>query len=652
MAAKFWRDRRGGITVLAATMLPALIGMAGLATEYGNALMVRSKTQRIADAAAFSGAMAYSSNASTDALNAAVSRIATLNGILSSAAVGSLVTSPTNDGNQAVQVTVTSSAPLGLSQILGTSSQISVTSTALAELKPNGWACIIALNGSGTGVTLSGSTAVTASTCAVSSNASVAAPNGTSITSPIVTYNSSTAPSSTTIANIHAPSGGTLAISKKATSDRLNTNTTITGEASHLTSVALLTSPSAPSPPSATNLAFNNSPASFSQGGCQFNLSGSTWTGTCSGNGPFNFNTVTLHGGLTVNFNVSGSTSAVYNFNGNIDGSNGTAINFGPGTYNISGGIIVGGGMTMSFKAGTFNIGKLASTCNSATGYSICNSGTSLSFLGSSTFVMAGGIYSAGNSILTLGTTAVGLTSPTSNSFNIGKAGDGNSLVVSGGAKTTFADATGTGDVFKMAGNLTSAGGSCLVVSAATDHDINGSIATAGGTYFGAGTYSVTGYVAAGVGGGGDVTCQVNGTSGSLGMTGSGVTFGIAASSTPSSGSCSGAAFCVASGYGHVNLTAPTSGSLTGLVVMGPTTSTNTAGATFAEGSSGTSLSGVFYLPYGPVTLSGAANVGNGTGQCLELIGSQITLSGGTALASTCTGLGDGTTGTTIVLVQ
>jgi hypothetical protein len=85
---------------------------------------------------------------------------------------------------------------------------------------------------------------------------------------------------------------------------------------------------------------------------------------------------------------------------------------------------------------------------------------------------------------------------------------------------------------------------------------------------------------------------------------------------------------------------------------MGPTTSTNTAGATFAEGSSGTSLSGVFYLPYGPVTLSGAANVGNGTGQCLELIGSQITLSGGTALASTCTGLGDGTTGTTIVLVQ
>ncbi len=355
---------------------------------------------------------------------------------------------------------------------------------------------------------------------------------------------------------------------------------------------------------------------------------------------------------MTVNFNTAGSSSATVNFNGNIDGSSGAGLNFGPGTYNIAGGIILGGGMTMSFKAGTYNIGKLTNSCNGSAGYSICNNGTSLIFLGSSTFTMAGGIYNGGGSILTLGTSAAGLTSPTSNSFRIGKANDGNSLVTGGSSKTTFADATGAGGIFRMAGNVASAGGSCLVVGAATDHDINGWISAAGGTYFGAGTYSVTGYVAAGAGGGGDVSCLINGVTQNLGFFGNGVTFGIAASVTPSSGSCSGAAFCVAAGYGHVTLAAPTVGSSAGLVVIGPTTSANAARAIFAEGATSTSVSGAFYLPHGPITLSGAASVGNGSGQCLELVGSEVTLQGGATLASTCTGLNGGTTGSTVVLVQ
>jgi hypothetical protein len=140
-------------------------------------------------------------------------------------------------------------------------------------------------------------------------------------------------------------------------------------------------------------------------------------------------------------------------------------------------------------------------------------------------------------------------------------------------------------------------------------------------------------------------------------MSGSGVTFVISATSTPSSGSCLGQAFCVASGYNHVTLTAPASGDTAQLVVIGPTSSANTAGATFAEGAVNTSLSGSFYLPHGPLTLSGGASVGNGTGQCLEMIASQISLAGGTALASSCTGVGGTTvsasgTTTPIVLVQ
>src|SRR5262249_12267122 len=124
------------------------------------------------------------------------------------------------------------------------------------------------------------------------------------------------------------------------------------------------------------------------------------------------------------------------------------------------------------------------------------------------------------------------------------------------------------------------------------------------------------------------------------------------------SNSCAGVsntAFCVAAGYNHVTLTAPGSGDTTqGLVVVGPTTSTNTSPASFGEGASATSVSGAFYFPYGAITLSGAATLGNGASQCLMLIGSQVTLSGGSAVASTCSipgYSGSGSTGS-IALVQ
>lgn len=39
------RSKRAGVTILAAVMFPTLVGMAGLATDYGDALL---KAQRIA----------------------------------------------------------------------------------------------------------------------------------------------------------------------------------------------------------------------------------------------------------------------------------------------------------------------------------------------------------------------------------------------------------------------------------------------------------------------------------------------------------------------------------------------------------------------------------------------------------------------------
>ncbi len=161
-------------------------------------------------------------------------------------------------------------------------------------------------------------------------------------------------------------------------------------------------------------------------------------------------------------------------------------------------------------------------------------------------------------------------------------------------------------------------------MSAAPAHDLNGAFSLAGTAILGAGTYTIAGNFALGAGGGGG------------NVTGSGVS--IVTSGT----------FSVAAGYSNVTLTAPTSGTMQGLVVAG----NGAGGASFAEGASGNSLSGAFYFPVAPITLSGAGNVGNGPGQCLELIGSTISLSGGSVLASTCTGLAGTSSGGQVVLVQ
>jgi hypothetical protein len=645
-------DNRGTVTIFAAVAFTLLIGFAGLVTEYGSAVLAREDTQRVADLAAYSGALAYNAVGTTDALNTAVDRIGTLNGIAAGDLAASVGTSPSGDGNSAVEVTVTTEVPLALAHVFSTATQLTVTASAYAEIKSSsaGNGCVIALNTGGTGVTLSGGTALNAPACAVASNYTVSVPCGTTITTIVVNYDSSSTPSEP-CSGISAPSGKTLSIAKKLTADPLAGTSPITTPVAHISTVAAMTAPSAPTVSAGNSINFaytttgSSSPGHLVPAGCSATFSSPTWTVACTGAGPFNFGYISLGGGITVNF--TNATSATYNFSSYVYDS-GTALHFGgAGTYNIAGGVQTGGGSTTTFAAGTYNIGPSPSSNCSAGNYSICNTGTSLTFGGPSTFVLSNGIYNSGGETLTMG-------SGSTNSYNIGKnttgSPSGNAFYLGGGSSTTLADATGSGDLFQVVGmvNVSSGGGSCLTLPAATAHDINGSLSTAGGTNLGAGVYTVNGYVALGANGGGDVTC--GGTT--VGMNGNGVTFVISAVSTIASGTCSGTAFCLAAGYSHVTLVAPSSGTTEDLVVIGPTTSTNTAGATFAEGASGTSLSGVFYVPYGPVTLSGGSSVGNGTGQCLEVIGSQVTQTGGTTLATTCSGLGGLSATTSIVLVQ
>ncbi len=679
-------SRRASVSVLAAVILPVVAATSGLAAEYGFGLLASVQNQRVADLAAYGGALAYNSSASTTTMISAIDRVATLNGLATSNISATVVNSPTGDGSQAVRVVVSTTVPRPLSGLLGGATTLPVSAFSYAELKPAGAACIVALSSSGSGVTLSGGTSVSAPACTVASNASVTGSNyavtvpcGTTITTIVVDYATGASPNAL-CSGITAPSGKSLTLARKTTNDPLSTNAGVISALGHMSSVAAITSPGAPSvtatASSSNNVALSyypTTPVTFPGGTATY--SGNTWTVTCTSScsfgsltvsggqnlafsGPssatFNFKNAvstaatTTYGSGNYNFGAGITTSGTttfgagtYNITGNISTSGTTT--FGAGTYNISGSIINGGGATTTFGAGTFNIGSSASSCNSDN-YSICNGGSLLTFTGPTTLVLSSGIYNGGGSTLAIG------SGSTANSYRVGSTSGGRAYYGGGGSVTTFGDASGSG-LFQVKGllDVSSGGGSCLALPAAAQHDINGGFTTAGGTTLGGGVYTFNGYMAMGNSGGGSVSC--NGTSTSL--NGTGVTLVVSGTTTPSSGNCAGLAFCVASGFNNITVTAPSAGTTASLVLIGPAASSGiTAGATFSQGASGATLAGAMYFPNGPISLGGGSSLGSGATQCLEIIGSQIALTGGSTAASTCTGLGSGATSSTVVLVQ
>jgi hypothetical protein len=614
------RDQRASIALVGGVVIAMLTGLAAVAVELGRGYLTQMAEQRTADSAAYAGALAYNATGSAIKMSSAVTNLAVLNGLSSTAASATLVTSPSGDGNSAVRVNVTTSMPLYLAGIFKGGRTMPVTATSYAEVRPNASACIIALLAGGTGVTLSGGTAVTTASCAVASDATVSVPCGTTMTTKTLDYNFAAIPSQP-CGGIKPPSGtASVNIVKAVTTDPLAGSAGIAAAFSHLSSVASLAGPSGPSVPAGTSVDFDYGgnladPVRTQLGtiGCTGALARSTWTVTCPAGGTYKFGTITIHGGLTLNFAVGGSASNTYDFSGRVD-IGGSGANFGPGTFNIAGGIITGGGSTTTFSAGTYAIGPGTVSCAGAN-YSICNTGTSLSF-GAGSFNIAGGINDGGGEQLSLG------GGSSANNFSIGPSSNGYAINIGGGGVATFGDmASGT---FKAVGNIVTGGSSILTFGIAPAHDLNGAISLAGSATFGAGIYTVAGAVALGGAGGGGT---VNGGGVSMITSGS---------------------FSVAAGYANMTLTAPTSGTMAGVVVA----SNGSGGASFSEGASSNTLSGAFYFPNSPITLSGAGNVGSGAGQCLELIGSAITLAGGSALASMCSSLGGSVTGGTVVLVQ
>ena len=114
---------------------------------------------------------------------------------------------------------------------------------------------------------------------------------------------------------------------------------------------------------------------------------------------------------------------------------------------------------------------------------------------------------------------------------------------------------------------------------------------------------------------------------------------------------CSNTALCIGAGFNHVSLVAPASGTYENLAVIGPTSTSNTAGVSINEGASATNFGGALYFPNGPLTLSGGASIGNVLGQCFQVVASQIGLTGGTSATTSQCFSSSGSSGTP-VLVQ
>ncbi len=626
----FWRSRKASVAMVFALTLPVVLGIAALVAEYGNGLVIEANNQRVADMAAYAGALAYSKTNSTADMQSAATKVGQLNG-LSSGVTATLVTSPKTPSSQAVQATVSTPYTLLLSRVLRNVNILQVSASAYTEFGGKS-SCILALDGSLTGVVLTGGTRITASDCAVNSNAAVSVPCGTYITAAVVSYGST----------LSQPCTGITAssISNTTTADPFIGNAGVATATGRIATVLAQTAPAAPTVTSGLNIDFNykknaaalNNPV---PAGCTATTSSEysgKWTITCANGGTYNFGAITSYAEFY--FNTAGDGTSTYNFSGlvTLKGLN----SFGPGTYNFAGGILGDGGSTSTFAAGTYNFGQSGSNCSSGR-YSICNTAT-MTFNGPSTFTLSAGMRNTGGATLTLG-------SGTTNSFRVGPASNGDAMTMDGGAKTTLADATGVSSVFRLNGNLNGGGGgSCTTISAAAQHDIQGNFAVTGGIILGSGVYTVDGYMAVGASGGGNVTCN----SVSVGVLASNVTIVISGKVLPASGNCIGLAFCVGAGYSTYVLTAPGSGDLANLALIGPQSSANTAGATFMQGATGAQITGAFYFPNGPLAMSGGAGLSDGGG-CLQLVASKITLTGGTTLASACIA---GSGGGKVTLVQ
>ena len=170
-----WRDTAGGISIMYALVLPALVGFVGLGVETGFWYVEKRDLQTQADAGSLGGvwelAWAREAEVTPSATNEAVR-----NGFPNDAAFTTItVNNPPTSGaeagnNAAVEVIVTQDFdPMFAGIFLG--SDVTIAARAVSTLIASGQACVLALNGTiGDAAENNGNTTINAPDCTIAAN--------------------------------------------------------------------------------------------------------------------------------------------------------------------------------------------------------------------------------------------------------------------------------------------------------------------------------------------------------------------------------------------------------------------------------------------------------------------------------------------------
>jgi len=170
-----WRDTAGGISIMYAIVLPALVGFVGLGVETGYWYVEKRDLQTQADAGSLSGIWELAWNRD-DQITPSATNEAERNGFPNDPAFTTItVNNPPLSGDEAgnenaVEVIVTQDFdPMFAGIFLG--SDVTIAARAVSRLTASGQACVLALNGTiGDAAANNGSMTINAPDCTIAAN--------------------------------------------------------------------------------------------------------------------------------------------------------------------------------------------------------------------------------------------------------------------------------------------------------------------------------------------------------------------------------------------------------------------------------------------------------------------------------------------------
>jgi Flp pilus assembly protein TadG len=177
LLTRFQRDQSGSYLVISAVLMPVLVGLVGLGTDYGVWLGVSQRMQAAADAAAFSAATLLTNNSGGDATTQADAIASSFGFTDGLNGVTVTVNKPPGSGPHiatagAVEVIIQQPQRRFFSAMIFPGS-VAVAARSVALSGNNGLGCVLSLNPTASGaITLQGTSDVTLGGCTLYDNSS------------------------------------------------------------------------------------------------------------------------------------------------------------------------------------------------------------------------------------------------------------------------------------------------------------------------------------------------------------------------------------------------------------------------------------------------------------------------------------------------